>query len=120
MATRYFKSKDGHSVCSTSSGNRSKAIPGLPTLSYNWIEIDVKEFRKLKNKFLTHPSPYRNIECPNCKRYRVQTNGVCEKCFWDFDGNDYASVTRPQEYDHLGPIVKLSENDPFERKVNHE
>lgn len=58
MATRYFKSTDGHDVCSTSSGNRSKAIPGMPKESWRWIEIDQKEFRRLKMK-LSNPISYR-------------------------------------------------------------
>ncbi len=52
MATRYFKSKDGHTVVSTSSGNRSKSIPGLPHNSFNYIEIERKEFYRLKRKIL--------------------------------------------------------------------
>lgn len=58
MATRYFKSTDGHDVCSTSSGNRSKAIPCMPNESWRWIEIDQKEFRRLKMK-LSNPISYR-------------------------------------------------------------
>ena len=52
MATRYFKHKDGRSVCTTSSGNRSNAIPGLPDRSYDWIEIDKAELNRLKRKIL--------------------------------------------------------------------
>jgi len=52
MATRYFKNKDGHSVCSTSSGNRSKSIPTMPNNSFNWIEIKKNEFYRLKRKLL--------------------------------------------------------------------
>lgn len=46
-------------------------------------------------------SPYRNIDCPNCGRHRVQgdafldEDGVCEKCNWDVDAGTYASVSRP-------------------------
>jgi predicted RNA-binding Zn-ribbon protein involved in translation (DUF1610 family) len=44
---------------------------------------------------------YRDVACPNCGRHRVQgaamldEDGVCEKCGWDADGGDYATVTRP-------------------------
>lgn len=36
---------------------------------------------------------YRNIDCPNCGRHRVLSGGICEKCSWDVDGGDYASIT---------------------------
>lgn len=56
---------------------------------------------------------YREIECPNCGRLRVQDDGVCEKCLWDADGNNYAGVTRPGEYDTQGAIThKPDENLP--------
>jgi hypothetical protein len=51
------------------------------------------------------PRYYRSgdaVICPNCGRYRVQgpdsgmhADGVCEKCTWDVDGGDYATITRP-------------------------
>jgi molybdenum cofactor biosynthesis enzyme MoaA len=53
---------------------------------------------------------YRNGDCPNCKRHRIQADGVCEKCFWDVTGNDYASITRPNEYNAQGYIY----HDPSE------
>lgn len=51
---------------------------------------------------------YRNMDCPNCGRHRIELDGVCEKCQWDVDGNDYASITRPNEDepDHLGEYLK--------------
>jgi len=52
MATRYFKNKDGRSIVSTSSGNRSKSIPLLPHNSFNWIEIERKEFYRLKRNII--------------------------------------------------------------------
>lgn len=52
---------------------------------------------------------YRPDACSNCGRFRVQTDGVCEKCNWDVDGGDYAMITRPNEYPRL-----LPENNPFE------
>jgi len=53
--------------------------------------------------------------CTNCGRYRVQTDGVCDKCWWDNDRGNYASITRPESYDTNGPIADLSEdNDPFD------
>jgi len=61
---------------------------------------------------------YKNIDCPNCGRHRVQSDGVCEKCLWDVDGGNYASITRPKEYDHVGRIVELPENNPFEQASN--
>lgn len=45
---------------------------------------------------------YRNIDCPNCGRGRVESDGVCEKCEWDIDGGDYARVTRAEDYDAQG------------------
>lgn len=47
---------------------------------------------------------YRNQECPHCFRWRVQADGVCEKCLWDSEGKNYACVTRPDEYNAEGPI----------------
>lgn len=52
MTTRYFKSKDGHMVCTMSSGNRSKRVPGLPHNPNDWIEIGRPEFYRLKRKIL--------------------------------------------------------------------
>lgn len=52
MATRYFKANDRIAVCTMSSGNRSKRIPGLPSQSYLWTEIDKKEFYRLKRKIV--------------------------------------------------------------------
>lgn len=45
-------------------------------------------------------SSYRSIDCPNCGRNRVEQDGVCEKCDWDVDGGDYASITRPEADKH--------------------
>ncbi|WCB94472.1 hypothetical protein DSM104299_03209 [Baekduia alba] len=48
------------------------------------------------------PEIYRPGSCPNCGRHRVHgaamldEDGVCEKCGWDVDGGDYASVTRSE------------------------
>lgn len=42
-----------------------------------------------------HPD-YRDTECPNCGRHRVEWDGVCEKCGWDVDGGNYSSITRPK------------------------
>lgn len=50
MATRYFKKADGREVCTTSSGNRSKVQPDPPGYPYDWIEIEQKEFIKLRRK----------------------------------------------------------------------
>ena len=36
---------------------------------------------------------YRETACSNCGRLRVQWSGVCEKCLWDNDGGNYASIT---------------------------
>lgn len=47
---------------------------------------------------------YRDVDCPNCRRHRVQDDGVCEKCLWDVDNGDYAAVTRPNEYNSQGYI----------------
>ena len=33
---------------------------------------------------------YRNINCPNCGRVRVELDGICEKCTWDVDKGEYA------------------------------
>lgn len=38
---------------------------------------------------------YRNEDCSNCGRLRVETNGICEKCGWDADGDEYIGNTRP-------------------------
>lgn len=52
MAIRYFKHKKLNRVCSVSSGNRSKAIPGMPHNSFEWIEIGKDEFCRLKKRIL--------------------------------------------------------------------
>ena len=41
---------------------------------------------------------YRPVDCPNCNRRRVELDGVCEKCEWDVDANQYARVSRPEIY----------------------
>jgi hypothetical protein len=56
---------------------------------------------------------YRSVECPNCRRNRVQRDGVCEKCLWDVDGNDYACVTRPSEYNAQGYIFVQPDENPI-------
>ena len=53
MATRYFKKLDGHEVCTTSSGNRSKVQPGEPGYPYDWVEIDRAEFNKLRRQIVS-------------------------------------------------------------------
>lgn len=58
---------------------------------------------------------YRDIDCPNCQRHRVDQDGVCDKCLWDVDGGDYALVTRPNEYNAQGPIFV----DPNENLILH-
>ena len=50
MATRYFKKPNGHKVCTTSSGNRSKVQPDAPGYPYDWIEIDRTEFNRLRRQ----------------------------------------------------------------------
>lgn len=59
------------------------------------------------------PAPYRDTDCPNCGRHRVQDDGVCEKCLWDADGGDYAAITRPTDYTANGRIYHLPENEFF-------
>jgi ribosomal protein L37AE/L43A len=45
-------------------------------------------------------SDYYDMNCPSCGRERVQRGGVddrvCEKCDWDLDASDWASITRAQ------------------------
>lgn len=53
------------------------------------------------------------IGCKNCGRARVQWDGVCEKCLWDNDAGEYASVSRPTEYDALGRKSEIPDNDVF-------
>jgi len=54
---------------------------------------------------------YRDIDCPNCNRHRVQSDGVCEKCLWDTNGNNCDCVTRPEDYNAQGYIfVRDDEN----------
>jgi len=52
---------------------------------------------------------YRNEDCPNCGRHRVQADGVCEKCGWDVDYGDYECVVREVEWDGDDQWVHLSE-----------
>ena len=37
---------------------------------------------------------YRVQVCTNCGRMRIELNGVCDKCGWDQDGGNFASITR--------------------------
>jgi hypothetical protein len=37
---------------------------------------------------------YRVQVCTNCGRMRIEMNGVCDKCGWDQDGGNFASITR--------------------------
>lgn len=53
MATRYFKKPNEREVCTTSSGNRSKVVPDAPGYPYDWIEIERKEFIKLRRKIVS-------------------------------------------------------------------
>jgi ribosomal protein L37AE/L43A len=41
---------------------------------------------------------YRSTDCPNCGRHRVWADGVCDKCKWDVDGENYVHITRPDEW----------------------
>ena len=52
VMTRYFKTDDGRMICSMSSGNRSKKIPGTPSDPEKWIEVEKKEFYALKRRIL--------------------------------------------------------------------
>lgn len=54
MATRYFKRKEGREVCTMSSGNRSKVPPSGPGYPYDWVEIERKEFVRLRAKIKKH------------------------------------------------------------------
>lgn len=53
---------------------------------------------------MTGEAWYRSMDCPNCGRRRVHgpamgdEDGVCEKCHWDVDANEYATVSRPENY----------------------
>jgi len=38
---------------------------------------------------------------------RVETHGVCEKCNWDVDGGNYATITRPAD------STENADNNPF-------
>ncbi len=53
MATRYFKRASEREVCTTSSGNRSSVQPGTPGYPYDWVEIERKEFVKLRRKIVS-------------------------------------------------------------------
>lgn len=52
---------------------------------------------------------YRNTKCNKCGRFRVELDGVCEKCLWDNDGGDYACITRPNDYTPTGPKVEIED-----------
>ena len=55
----------------------------------------------MKKNLLSSDRPdYRDMECPNCGRCRVEIDGVCEKCGWDVDGGNYSSITRPESNIH--------------------
>lgn len=47
---------------------------------------------------------YRGQNCKHCGRQRVLVDGVCEKCLWDNDADEFAFITRPKEYDTQGPV----------------
>ena len=69
MATRYFKRASEREVCTTSSGNRSSVQPGAPGYPYapgypcapgypyDWVEIEQKEFTKLRRKIESGRTP---------------------------------------------------------------
>lgn len=62
--TRYFKDEYGRTICSTSSGNRSKEKPGTPSSFDKWIEIEKKEFYALKRRILrSYPDakPFKKV-----------------------------------------------------------
>lgn len=40
---------------------------------------------------------YRNEECPECGRHRVQNNGICEKCRWSVDADEYITLEEELE-----------------------
>lgn len=56
---------------------------------------------------------YRDVDCANCGRHRVELNGVCEKCGWDHDADpmDYASVTRPNPAELADLVRRLRDYD---------
>jgi hypothetical protein len=56
---------------------------------------------------------YRAVDCPNCGRNRVELDGVCDKCFWDADGGDFASITRPTQYDVQGYTFARRDENPI-------
>ena len=43
---------------------------------------------------------YREEDCLNCGRSRVDLEtGFCEKCQWDNDCGDYASIIHPEFFE---------------------
>jgi hypothetical protein len=58
------------------------------------------------------------IECENCHRHRVLSDpdGICEKCGWDNDAHEYASVSRPREYDR---VMGLGDGSPDEIELQY-
>ena len=41
---------------------------------------------------------YSERTCTYCGRARVYDTGICEKCQWDNDANNWGRVTRPDEF----------------------
>ncbi len=41
---------------------------------------------------------YDGRTCSNCNRVRVYDTGICEKCQWDNDADEYGVFTRPDEF----------------------
>jgi molybdenum cofactor biosynthesis enzyme MoaA len=61
----------------------------------DWNEAIAEERLRAEAKTRDLTGGYRTpADCENCARARVLESGVCEKCYWDNDAHDYASVTR--------------------------
>jgi len=92
MATRYFKKKDKLHICSRSSGNQSKTIPGLPHNSFEWIEIERNEFYRLKRKILTDKKLFVIMDDPFVDLPDDEARKNIEEIFGKVIGGRNASV----------------------------
>lgn len=57
---------------------------------------------------------YRPIDCPVCRRRRILISGLCEKCYWHIDHNEYQRPEwqEPPPAEAAGRRVEELEQEP--------
>lgn len=108
--SRVWRCSNGHQVTESGDGNLRAGDPCNHPYPAGTTEAPRPKWVCTRRLEGVSVPDYRPITCPNCQRNRVESDGVCEKCLWDVDGADYASITRPDEYDAQGYIFNKDEN----------